>query len=280
MQARNLTCEGQLVATAEVAETYGYDSDLYDNVFVFKNDSGYELLVVGRRERYDQDGMLQRALVSVDLTPAPSAAVLQEIVEARWSTTSAVWWQLLDDGRDHDEMLHELWVPERMRRDLDASSVYDKSLALRSGYYGGQELGAPGRTEERWKERAVYAAGALLSDRGWKVRPGPELSSGVEPGGILSTSTEVVGSLWAYRYGHEVALVVRVDDCGEIYSRLADPDDVVCRQPGLNPRNSGGPAPLVDDRGPERNPVPVGEALEQLLGNHSEGAAFGWGMEL
>jgi hypothetical protein len=276
MQVRNMTCEGQLVATAEVAETYGYDSDLYDNVFVFKNDSGYELLVVGRRERYDEDGMLQRALVSVDLTPAPSATVLQEIVEARWSTTSAVWWQLLDHGRHHDEMLHGLWVPERMRRDLDRSSVYDKSLALRTGYYGGHELAAPGRADDGWEERAVSAVGALLTERGWIVRTGPELSPDVEPGGILSSATRVVGSIWATRYGHEVAIVVRVDDCGEIYPRLADPADLLDPHVGLGRDGREGP---TAPPGAPTDPIPVGDALEQLLSSQL-GGSQGCGLEL
>lgn len=187
MQTSTLTAEGKMIAAAEVADTYGSDSDLYDHVFLFKNDGGYELLVVGRRERYGEDGLLQRAAVSVDLTPASSPAVLQEIVEARWSATSAVWWQLLDRGREHDQLLHELWVPERMRRDLDQSSVYDKTLALRIGYFGGHELAAPGRAEDRWQDRAVGAVGELLQERGWHVRPGPELSPNVQPGGILSS---------------------------------------------------------------------------------------------
>jgi len=283
MEVRNMTCDGQLVATAEVAETYGYDSDLYDNVFVFKNDNGYELLVVGRRERYDADGMLQRALVSVDLTPAPSAAVLQEVVEARWSTTSAVWWQLLDHGRDHDDMLRELWVPERMRRDLDRSSIYDKRLALRTGYYGGHELAAPGRSEDGWKERAVSAVGALLVERGWSVRPGPGLSPDVEPGGILSSATRVVGSLWATRYGHEVPIVVRVDDCGEIYPRLADPADLV-HQRACSDHLRCDPFPTSArhrDMGGESvaGMVRVGEAVEVVLGQlHPEAPGAGFGL--
>jgi hypothetical protein len=280
MESRAITCEGQLVATAEVADTYGYDRDHYDNIFLFKNGSGYELLVVGRHERYAEDGSLDRASVHVDVTSATSGQALGELVEARWSCTSAVWWQILDHAREHDAELHALWIPERMRRDLDASSVYDKSLALHSGYFGGRELGAPGRAEADWKERAVEDAAALLTDRGWRVRPGPALSPEVKPGGLLSVGTQVVGSLWASRYGREVALVIRVDDCGEIYSRLADSEDLVPRSlghpgdDGLTP--AGGQAP----EGSERDPVAVGDALEQLLGGHLGGVGPGCALEL
>ena len=38
MESRRLTCQGQLVASAEVADTYGYDTDQYDDVFLFRND--------------------------------------------------------------------------------------------------------------------------------------------------------------------------------------------------------------------------------------------------
>ena len=202
-ESRVLTCEGQLVATAEVADTYGHESDHYDNIYLFTNNGGYELLVVGRHERYAENGSLDRATASVDLTTAPSAAALQEVIEARRASTSAVLWQLLDRGREHDDDLYALWVPERMERDLDRSSLFDKSLALRSGYFDGRELGAPGRKENGWKERAVSGAADLLNNRGWLVGPGPELAPSVQAGGILSSSTEVVGSLWASRYGRD-----------------------------------------------------------------------------
>ena len=57
-ESRVLTCEGQLVATAEVADTYGHESDHYDNIYLFTNNGGYELLVVGRHERYAEKGMV------------------------------------------------------------------------------------------------------------------------------------------------------------------------------------------------------------------------------
>lgn len=35
----------------------------------------------------------------------------------------------------------------------------------------------------------------------------------------------IAGALIARRYGREAAILVRVDDCGEIYARLAEEGD-------------------------------------------------------
>jgi hypothetical protein len=52
-------------------------------------------------------------------------------------------------------------------------------------------------------------------------------------GGLLSTGTEIVGALVAGRYGYQGAILVRVDDCGEIYARLAEDGDT--DRPALRP---------------------------------------------
>src|SRR5437870_3312787 len=46
-ESRVLTCEGQLVATAEVADTYGYDSDHYDNIYLSESKAGEQLPLWG-----------------------------------------------------------------------------------------------------------------------------------------------------------------------------------------------------------------------------------------
>ena len=258
MESRSLTCEGRLLATVDLADSVGYDRDEYDHVFLFKNDGGYELLVVGRRERYLETGRLDRAVARVDVTAAPSAPALEEVVKARWSASSEAWWQLLERGRGEDPDLNQLWLPERIRRDLDLSGVYDQELATKTGYLGGHDLDAPGRLSEDWREKAVAVIALLLTDRGWKVRPGPEVSQDVEPGGIFSIGTEVVGSLWGTRHGHEVPLIVRVDDCGEIYPRLADRGDVV-------PENALGRLAVEGRSRGLDEPVPLGDAVSALV---------------
>jgi hypothetical protein len=64
------TCDGQLIATAEVAYTHRDDCDHY-NPFLFRKDIGYELLVVDRCEResrsVDRAGDRHRRAVEVAL---------------------------------------------------------------------------------------------------------------------------------------------------------------------------------------------------------------------
>ena len=252
MEARTLTCDGRLIANVDLADTYGYDRDWYDHVFLFKNETGYELLVVGRHERYEVDGALAQAAARIDLTALPSARALEEVVAARWPVSSSAWWRLLARAQEYDPDLYELWVPERMKHDLELSSVHDKDLATKTSYLGGHDLNAPGRQSAHWYEEAVASIAAELSCQGWQVRPGPELSDEVEPGRLLSAGTEVVGSLWATRYGHEVPLVVRVDDCGEVYARLADVGDLAGeRRPG----------PSEEDEPRTGDPVMIRDAL-------------------
>jgi len=227
VEARTLTCDGQLIATAELADAYGYNRDWYDHVFLFKNDTGYELLVVSRRERFHLDRALDQAAARVDVTALDSAQALEEVVEARWPASTLAWWRLLAGAQEYDPDLYQLWIPERMKRDLQLFSIHDHELATKTDYVGGHALDAPGRRNDDWREEAVAAVADHLGEQSWLVRCGPELSEHVQAGRIPSFGTEVVGSLWATRYGREVALVVRVDDCGEIYARLAEPGDLV-----------------------------------------------------
>jgi hypothetical protein len=250
MEPRTLTCDGRMIATVELADTFGYDRDWYDHVFLFKNDNGYELLVIGRQERYNVDGALARAAARIDVTALPSARALEEVVETRWPASSSAWWRLLARAQEYDPDLYQLWVPERMKHDLELLTVHDRDLATKTAYFGGHALEAPGRQNEYWHEEAVASVSARLNEQGWEVGPGPELSEEFESGGIPSAGTEVVGSLWAARYGHEVPLVVWVDDCGEIYARLADVGDVVGERgpnrPDVDELRTGGPVMARD----------------------------------
>jgi hypothetical protein len=44
-------------------------------------------------------------------------------------------------------------------------------------------------------------------------------------GRTLSSGTEIAGALIARRFGYEAAILVRVDDGGEVYARLAEDGD-------------------------------------------------------
>lgn len=279
MKERSLALEGRLVATADIPDGYRYDRDHIDHVFLLRRPVGYELLVVGRSETYAETGELRHAAVRVSATATSSVSDLRELVETRWPGSSGAWWALLDTGRHEDADLHAAWVPVRMRHDLDESSVHDRSLATTTGYFNGRDLGAPGRQAAEWKEQALAAMAEHLDHLGWTVTPGPHLSPDVAPGGLLSTGTEIVGCLWARRYGTDAPVIVRVDDCGEIYPRLADADDLL--DPSVHPRlASPRPAEATHvSTSPSTEPIPIDHAIAEII-DHLGGAAPGFGLQL
>ena len=131
----------------------------------------------------------------------------------------------------------------------------------RAAYFNGTGLPAEGRDAPGWRDKARADMAVNLDGLGWKVRPGPELSPTVEPGGIFSVGTVVVGSLWASRFGHEAVVIVRVDDCGEIYARLADAEDLLDSK-------SREFAPIDrhdNERLAEEGPRHIGDAVDALL---------------
>ena len=122
-----------------------------------------------------------------------------------------------------------------MSRELDRASIYNRDLARNPGYFQQAELGAPGRALPDWQADALGAMAAHLDEQGWEVFHDQIKLTGAAPaGGLLSTDTQIVGALLARRYGYQAAILVRVDDCGEIYARLAQPGDTP--GPPLRPR--------------------------------------------
>jgi hypothetical protein len=140
---------------------------------------------------------------------------------------AGAWVELLDAGHETDPDLYAAWVPERMRRDLDKASVFNRDLAYTPGYFDPGQLGAPGRALPDWQAHALGAMAANLDEQGWDVvhDQAATVTDTAEAGGLLSTGTEIAGALRARRYGYEAAILVRVDDCGEIYARLTEEGD-------------------------------------------------------
>lgn len=224
---RHLQLEGQLVATAEVVDTYRHDRDLWDSLYVFRANDGYTLIQFGRSESYNETGAVERGIADITVEHASDIRQLEELVSSRFRAGSDAWWQILDAGRHHDKGLYAAWVPERMRSDLYRASVHDRDLAVTTAFFNGEALRAPGRSVDGWQRNALEAMAGHLKELGWRVEPDrPSVADTAEPGGIMSERTEIVGALRAHRYGWEAPILVRVDDCGEIYARLAEPGDV------------------------------------------------------
>jgi hypothetical protein len=143
-------------------------------------------------------------------------------VRDRWGTSS--WESLLESGHEEDHELHEAWVPMRIEAELREGYVFDPDLAVSRGYLDEAQRMARGREDPEWRHVGLQAMTALLQEQGWHVGRGrPELLAGAH------RANTVVGGLWARRHGRETALVVRVDDYGEIYARQAEPGEVAGR---------------------------------------------------
>lgn len=267
---RHLHLEGHLVATADVADTYRHDGDQWSSLFVFRTDDGFTLVTLGRSETYGVSGAVERGIADITVDYPADVRQLEELVSERFRVGSDAWWQILDAGRHHDDELYAAWVPERMRHDLYRASLHDRDLALTTGFFNGQALPAQGRAVDGWQRGALEAMADHLENLGWRVQPErPWVAETAEVGGILSEKTEILGALRARRYGWEAPILVRVDDCGEIYARLAEPGDV----PNAKLRMIEGPDVSelhqldLDDRyatpEPDVSPVIAALAVEQ-----------------
>jgi hypothetical protein len=197
-----------------------------DQVMVFRAKEAWNLLVVRRHERWDEDGALVSATARAFGERHTDLAAFEERICDRWGTTA--WETLVESGHDQDDELHSAWVAMRMRAELDRASVVDPDLATSAGYFSDRRLPAPGRDRPEWHQGALGAMSLHLGGLGWEVRT--ERPSLLPAADGINT---VVGALRARRYGHEAAVVVRVDECGEIYPRLAEPGEV--RGPRLSP---------------------------------------------
>jgi hypothetical protein len=128
---------------------------------------------------------------------------------------------LLDAGAEHDADLYRAWVPERVRRDFDAASIFNKDLARYTGMLVGDPVPAVARELPGWEQEAVAQMAAHLGEIGFEV-----LADEPEVRLEDAHGDPFLGSLRVRRYGWETVGVVRVDEVGEIFVRVPDPSDV------------------------------------------------------
>jgi len=190
-----------------------------DRCLLFRSPSAWTLVSIDRRVRYgdDDEPVSGRATIT-----AEAFAAVEELAEHVGSAyTGGAWVDLLDAGCENDAELYRAWVPERIRRDFDAASIFNKDLARYTGLLVGQAVPAPARELPGWEEEAVAAMAMHLIEIGFEVlddrpvlRPdGPERDP-------------LLGALRVRRYGWETVGVVRVDEVGEIFVRVPDPSEV------------------------------------------------------
>jgi hypothetical protein len=224
---------GWVVARAELERSWS-QGGLLDTVWLFRSSTAWTMASMARGVRYDDGGE----------PVAGSATVVAEVfsrldqvaahVERTYGAGS--WVALLDAGHAHDDELYRAWVPERIGRDFDQASIHNRDLAEAGGYLAARSLPAPGRALPDWRDHALEAMAARVQELGYHLVERREPAAAARGG-----PNELVGVLVLARYGYQVAAVVRVDGCGEIYVRVANGDEV--------PGASLEPIPVVEDGG-------------------------------
>ncbi len=205
----SLTVDGVLIVAVELRAWLGYGSDAPDHLFVFRRVDCWTLLTLWRRERWSDDGVQRplsgRACVSVQEV-GPFAA-LAKAVRDRYG--EAGWRAVLEAGRDEDADLFTAWVPAGIERDLDRAVCFRPDLVRQPAPLDALTLAG------LRVELAEHFAGA-----GFR-----EVSVAAPPRAARRGENLVVARAVLHRYGHEACVIVRMDPAGEVYARLADPDD-------------------------------------------------------
>lgn len=132
----DLELEGRLVATTEVLDPGHQEQDRWQSLYVFRTDEGFNVVTFGRRDAYDQSGM-ERGPLDITVDHPSDLRELHDLVSNRAPAGSDAWWQILEEGRHHDEELCAAWVPERIRRDLEPVSSFGIELVPVSGFFDG-----------------------------------------------------------------------------------------------------------------------------------------------
>jgi hypothetical protein len=216
-ERKAMSVEGRLVTSAQLHRRLSEGPP--EEVMLFRSGESWNLVVVHPEERWAENGAMVSAKANIWAEAHADLLGLEKRVRDRWGTSS--WESLLESGHEEDHELHEAWVPMRIEAELREAYVFDPDLAVSRGYLDEAQRMARGREDPEWRHAALQAMTALLQEQGWHVGRGrPELLAGAHQ------ANTVVGGLCARRHGRETALVVRVDDYGEIYARHAEPGEV------------------------------------------------------
>ena len=132
-----LRINGWMVAEADLEHGYQPYNGL-DRVCVFRNPTGWSTVSIGRHVRYDDS---DRPVSGTATVTTSEFATLQDLADhIDKGYRAGAWVDLLDAGHENDADLYAAWVPERMRRDLDKASVFNRDLAYSAGYFDPNQL--------------------------------------------------------------------------------------------------------------------------------------------
>jgi len=191
-----------------------------DHVLLYRTPTTWTLLTVAVHERFDEHGTPVDGRGTAS-TQTLSTEELADVVRDRYGESG--WRELLDAAHDRDPDLYRAWVPTRLERDFDRASLHCKDLALYTGLLGGRPVPAPARELPDWQADAVARMAEHLPSLGFEV-DNATVTVAVDDDGDPANPT--LGALSVRRYGFEAIGIVRVDDVGEVYIRLADADEV------------------------------------------------------
>ena len=229
--AERLHIEGWLVSLVELEARWSR-SELPETVWLFRSPTGWTLGRMRRRVQYDDRDIPMRGSATVSAEFFSDLDQVGAYVERSYRSGS--WVDVLDAGYDRDPDLYRAWVPERIQRDFQEASIYNRDLAEATGHFNPQSLPAAGRALPDWQENTLEYMATHLQELGFEVFP--EQRDVVT--GATRRDNPVLGGLRISRYGFKVAAVVRVDACGEVYVRLADTSEVA--GPLFEPVSLGG----------------------------------------
>jgi len=152
------------VARVEV-EPWGHE--LPDRCWLFRSSTTWTLVTMRRSGRYGERDEAIEGRASVSTLQFGTVEALREHIDSAYN--SQTWVDLLDAGAEHDAELYRAWVPERLRRDIDAASVWNKDLALYTDVFGGTAVPAVARELPGWKRAAVAQMADHLDELGFEV---------------------------------------------------------------------------------------------------------------
>ena len=213
-----LRIDGSVVAQADLERSW-LGRELADTVWLFRSPAAWTMVSMSRWVGHDDEGDPTAGRATV--TTRVFSRLDRVAAHVEHAYVSGSWVQLLDAGHDHDDELYRTWVPERIRRDFDRASIHDRRLVDAASYFRSGSLPAHRTAVPDWREQALGAMALRVQELGYDVVGQGELAPGAVEG-----PNEVVGVLVLGRYGYHATAMVRIDNCGEIYLRLADSEEV------------------------------------------------------
>lgn len=179
-----------------------------DHVWLFRSSGSWTVLTLRRTERWTDEGERAGGSARVFVEEMASLDVVHESIRDQYGESG--WRDLLDAAHTEDPELFRKWVPIQVERDLDRAVFYRPDLS--------------GTTDSL----VVDALADLRHEIAGHLRlAGFEVVAVVPPARRRRRGENVVlAQAIVRRYGFELATIVRIDDAGEVYPRLADADDL------------------------------------------------------